>query len=242
MHLMSVYPSANPSSAKLDCGLTLYATPRSPISPQRQHSPPAAASARHEATELAPGAECHSFSRKDLMPELANHLWQIQQGFVRTLTWDEDGTVITVGLWGVGDLVGRSLSQLQPYQLECLTAVDACPLPLPLCQTDGLLLSHVQQMEQLLCMLQCKSVERRLWQLLQWLAQRFGCSTEQGWVINLPLTHQEMAETIGTTRVTITRLLNQFEQDGRLQRCTPGPHQLCWRSRCSMVVLPPIPR
>lgn len=241
MHVISGYSPASQSSGGLDCGVTLYASPRSQVGHQRPLSSPessASTSSRHDQPELAQEAECHNFSRKDLMPAIADHLWQIQQGFVRTLTWDEDGTVITLGLWGVGDLVGRSLSRLQPYQLECLTAVAACPMALPLSQADQLLFSHVQQMEQLLCMLQCKSVERRLWQLLQWLAQRFGCHTEQGWLINLPLTHQEMAETIGTTRVTITRLLNQFEHDGRLQRCTPGSQQMCWRSRCSMMVLP----
>lgn len=33
-------------------------------------------------------------------------------------------------------------------------------------------------------------------------------------MIGLRLTHQEIAEVLGTTRVTVTRLLNQFEKKG----------------------------
>lgn len=36
---------------------------------------------------------------------------------------------------------------------------------------------------------------------------------EQGQLIDLRLTHQEIAEVIGTTRVTVTRLLKQFERE-----------------------------
>ncbi len=31
------------------------------------------------------------------------------------------------------------------------------------------------------------------------------------------LTHQDIADTLGTIRVTITRLLSQFEQQGRIR-------------------------
>jgi CRP-like cAMP-binding protein len=54
---------------------------------------------------------------------------------------------------------------------------------------------------------------------LTWLARKFGHPVEQGQSLDLQLTHQDMAETIGTTRVTITRLLAQFEQSGIIHRC-----------------------
>lgn len=51
-----------------------------------------------------------------------------------------------------------------------------------------------------------------------WLAQKFGREVEQGQLIDLRLTHTDIAEVIGGTRVTVTRLLSQFEQDGIINR------------------------
>ncbi len=41
---------------------------------------------------------------------------------------------------------------------------------------------------------------------------------EQGRLIDLFVTHQEMADAVNMTRVTVTRLLQQFETEGMLQR------------------------
>lgn len=51
---------------------------------------------------------------------------------------------------------------------------------------------------------------------MRWLAQRFGHEVAQGQIIDLRLTHQEIAQYIGTTRVTVTRLLNRLQQEGKI--------------------------
>lgn len=51
-----------------------------------------------------------------------------------------------------------------------------------------------------------------------WLSEKFGRDVEQGKLIELNVTHQEMAEVLNTTRVTVTRLLQQFEDEGNLLR------------------------
>lgn len=53
-------------------------------------------------------------------------------------------------------------------------------------------------------------------QLLQFDAQ-FGRTTEGGQLIQLSLTHQELANLLGASRVTITKTLNQFVDEGILQ-------------------------
>ncbi|WP_187329235.1 helix-turn-helix domain-containing protein [Halomicronema hongdechloris] len=55
------------------------------------------------------------------------------------------------------------------------------------------------------------NIRQRLELFLQWLAQRFGRPIRQGQLIQLRLTHQNIADTIGTTRVTVTRLLQELE-------------------------------
>jgi CRP-like cAMP-binding protein len=63
-----------------------------------------------------------------------------------------------------------------------------------------------------------KQAESSLLRLLAWLANRFGQEVEQGQRIALRLTHQDIADLIGLTRVTVTRLLNDFERQGIIQR------------------------
>jgi len=150
-----------------------------------------------------------------------DHLWKIEAGVVRTLTWLEDGTVVTLGLWGAGEVVGKALSKLEPYQMECLTAVDVTLVPLrEFYRNPEPLLNYICQAEEFLVIRSARKVEEMLIRLLVWLANRFGYAVDQGRAIDLKLTHQDLAEMLGTTRVTVTRLLKQFEDQGMIQRLT----------------------
>ncbi len=159
------------------------------------------------------------FPRRSLLPLGRDYLWQIETGVVRTLTWFEDGTTVTLGLWGAGDVVGRVLSKEDPYQIECLTPVEATVLPLDRWhQVNEALILHIQQFQEFVKILHRRSVDAALLELLTWLAKKFGHEVEQGQLIELGLTHQELAEILGTTRVTVTRLLNEFEKQGIIER------------------------
>lgn len=159
------------------------------------------------------------FTRREIIPARNDVLWRIERGAVRTLTWSEDGTFITLGYWGTGDLVGYPLSKVKPYQIECLTSVEVSVVPPHLWNQDvEALLSHIQQAEELLSIVHRKPISLRLWQFLVWLSEKFGRDVEQGKLIDLNVTHQEMAEVLNTTRVTVTRLLQQFEEEGTLLR------------------------
>ncbi len=159
------------------------------------------------------------FNHRQLIPLRHDVLWRIERGAVRTLTWSDDSTRIILGYWGPGDVVGSPLSRLNPYQIECLTSVEMSILPSELWKQalDAMLL-HIQQTEELLNINHRKSVSLRLWQFLVWLSQKFGRDVEQGRLIDLSVTHQELAEAISATRVSVTRMLQEFESEGRLQR------------------------
>jgi CRP-like cAMP-binding protein len=159
------------------------------------------------------------FTRREMIPPRNDVLWRIERGAVRTLTWSEEGTFITLGYWGTGDLIGSPLSKVKPYQIECLTNVEVSIVPPHLWYQDvTALLSHIQQAEELLSIVHCKPMSVRLWQFLLWLSRKFGREVEEGKLIDLNATHQEMAEVLNTTRVTVTRLLQQFEEEGTLLR------------------------
>jgi Crp-like helix-turn-helix domain len=148
------------------------------------------------------------FNQQSLIPPQLNLLWRIDHGIVRTVTWNEIGTKSTLGYWGAQDVV-----------VECLTSVKVTAVPTSLWHhlLEPVVL-HGQQVEQLLSIVHRDRIQLRLLELLTWLAQKFGRPIEQVTLIDLPLTHQQLAETISSTRVTVTRLLEQLEQAGLIRR------------------------
>ncbi|MEG4328946.1 Crp/Fnr family transcriptional regulator [Microcoleus sp. AT3-A2] len=160
----------------------------------------------------------HIFPRRSHLPNRSNALWRIESGVVRTVTWLEDGTIITLGLWGPGDTIGKPISKCDPFQIECLTKVEAILLSGERWLNRDILLTHIQQAEDFMVMRGYKRVDFMLYQLLIWLAKRFGSEVEQGHLIDMILTHQDIAEIIGTSRVTVTRTLGHFEEQGLIDR------------------------
>lgn len=158
------------------------------------------------------------FAARTVLPAAVN-FWQIEAGFGRTVTWLEDGTVVVLGIWGTGDVVGRSLSARHPYQIECLTKVEVIPILQPeLQQSEAVLLKQLQCTQELMLIRGCKRVDTMLLKLLAWLADRFGETTQKGRVVDMRLTHQDLADLLGATRVTVTRVLSQLEQQGYIER------------------------
>jgi CRP-like cAMP-binding protein len=160
----------------------------------------------------------HSFTRREQFPTHENLIWQITEGYVRSITWSESGEVMTLGIWGPTDFFGQSLSIVDPYQVECLTNVKAVACQPVGAQMVPLLLNNSQQTEKLLSVLQTRCMSDRLLGVLDWLSERFGQVYPMGRTIGPGLTHQQLAELAGTTRVTVTRILQALESRGKLRR------------------------
>jgi CRP-like cAMP-binding protein len=159
------------------------------------------------------------FRRCDSIPLSKEAMWRIERGVVRSLTYSEDGLAISLGYLGQGDVIGAPLSCVHPYHLECLTQVEVSVVPEVLRdQIFDTLCLQIQQTEELLSIALQSPISLRLWKLLVWLGKKFGRQVEQGCLIDVELTHQHLAEAINTTRVTVTRLLGQFEKSGKLLR------------------------
>ncbi|MEM9504144.1 MAG: Crp/Fnr family transcriptional regulator [Cyanobacteria bacterium P01_E01_bin.43] len=208
---------------------------------------PPLASGQAVATESASMTKPQSFRRKHLLPALPDQVWQIDHGIVRTLTWNTQGHVTTLSIWGRGGMVGLPLTRQQPYQMECLTTVKARATPIGSHSRfwQSALLKHLWQQEELLRIVHQPSVRERLTQLLYWLAHRFGRPVSQGQLLESMLTHQQIAEILGTSRVTVTRLLTQLEQEGQLIKFNKSAGQwtgnasLAFSYRALLLVSPP---
>lgn len=174
---------------------------------------------------LPPVVKVQAFRRQDCLPAILDRVWHIEQGVVRAITWDEDGQVTTLGLWGQGDVTGQPLTRQHPCRFECLTLVKAIATSLDSLDHcwQSVLLRHLWYQEDLLKIVHHPSVLERLAQLLHWLAQRFGRPVPQGQLLDPLLTHQQLAEILGISRVTVTRTLSRLEQDGLLIRCKKSP-------------------
>ena len=164
-----------------------------------------------------------TFDSGHLIVPDANILWLIKQGVVKTRTWDEEGNAIILGYWGQDDLAGHALSRIDPYEIECLTQVEAAGIP---CQDwhyfSHKIVGHYQDTEELLCIYRQKNLYKRTMRILIYLAQKFGIEIEQGQLIQLSLTHQELAEFIGASRVCVTRMINRLEQEKLIIRPARG--------------------
>lgn len=163
------------------------------------------------------GLKSYYFRRYEYIPLRNDVLWRIKTGIVRTMTWDEDGNQIILGLWNEGDIVGSLMSTLDPYQIQCLNDVEVEILPSILWeQASTAILTHCQQTQQLLSIAHCRTIDIKLKKFLAWLSDKFGQPCDRGITIAIKLTHQDIADTIGSTRVTMTRSLNQLRLQGLL--------------------------
>ena len=159
----------------------------------------------------------YRFKRRDRISIDTYTLWQVNSGLVRTITWNEDGEVVPLGLWSPGSIIGVPISQVEPCELQCMSIVELSRLPLGYPLTVDMLLKHTAQANRLLQIMHCRQVQDRLLQFTCWLAENFGQPTSHGRLITIRLTHQEIAETIGASRVTITRFMKQLDEAGLMR-------------------------
>lgn len=172
-----------------------------------------------ESGNLSNSIEYQIFQAGELVTLGADFYWLLQQGKVKCSSWTELGNPITLGYWGVNDLVGQPLAFVSPYHVKCLTQVKACRIPLEHTgQITSLIQRQVQQTEEILYILRSEKAYSRLRQVLVWLSQKFGTEVALGKLIELRLTHQDLAELVGATRVTVTKFVNQLERENFLSR------------------------
>lgn len=90
---------------------------------------------------------------------------------------------------------------------------------------------HVQEFQDRCRELATERVERRVARALLRLAGQAGRRVEDGILIDLALTRQDLAEMTGTTRYTISRMMSEWEQQGlvkagRARVLIKQPHSL----------------
>ncbi|MFM7220336.1 MAG: Crp/Fnr family transcriptional regulator [Nodosilinea sp.] len=147
------------------------------------------------------------------------------RGIVQLFTIQPDGGETLLGLAGPSMPLGLPLTVVHPYWAIALTDVDVLTLPMAEIESSSVLMAGIyrhltlrlQQTEAWLALAGKRLVVDRLQQFLVMLAQDFGQVEPQGVRIPMRLTHYQLATALGTTRVTITRLLKDLKDQGWLR-------------------------
>lgn len=153
-----------------------------------------------------------------------DEVWIVCRGVVQLSTLYPTGDEALLALVGPSMPFGLPLTLVHPYQAVALTDVDLMCLDLSEVEQSPVLSQGIfwhlnrrlRQTEAILALVGQRRVEDRLRQLLLLLRQEVGQPVMAGTRLNVRLTHQHLANTIGTTRVTITRLLGQLREEGWL--------------------------
>ncbi len=161
----------------------------------------------------------------------AERVYLIRRGAVRLSRVYESGEEITVALLRENSLFGvlslltghrsdRFYHAVAFTRVEMITAPAASVRKAIEDETSvGLLLlqglsSRILQTETMIETLTHRDMSSRLVSFLLVLCRDFGLPGDEGITIDLRLSHQAIAEAIGSTRVTITRLLGDLRNSG----------------------------
>ncbi len=151
-------------------------------------------------------------------------IYYIEKGRVRVTRLSPEGKTVILALLGPGDLIGEAawetgehdsyaetVEETRLYQLgrESFQGFirENSEFGLRLIQIIGLRLKEAQsRIEDLVF----RPVPSRVARLLLALAESHGRVTPNGIKVEFRLTHQEIANLVGSSRVTVTQILNRF--------------------------------
>lgn len=175
--------------------------------------------------EIYRGRSLHPYSNGQPIPLSHDEIWIVCRGVVQLSTLYPNGDEALLGLAGPSMPFGLPFTLINPYQATALSDVDLMRLSVAEVDQSSTLaqgiLRHLnrrlRQTEALLALVGHRRVRDRLCQLLLLLRQEIGQPVKEGDRLGVRLTHQHLANAIGTTRVTVTRLLGQLKEEGWLK-------------------------
>lgn len=179
------------------------------------------------------GAEAYSF-------------FLLLDGHIRVVRITPDGQqviarYISAGeLFGIAPAIGRTT-----FPANAVAAVDCLVLSWPTSSwqtlarrfpvfasnTYAMVGRRLQESQDRIVEMSTEQVERRIAHALLRLVKQTGRKTEEGFLIDLPITRQDIAEMTGTTLHTVSRTLSEWEVKGlvksaRRKVTVVEPHQL----------------
>ncbi len=159
------------------------------------------------------------------VPLLKRSVWLVVRGMVKLSAITIQGDELLLGLAGPNEPFGDPLTNVEAYSATTLVDSDLLCVSCDEIQRSphlamGLLqgmAARYRQSEALLALLGLRRIEDRVRGFLELLAHDYGQPCEQGLRLQIKLTHQDLASSLSTTRVTVTRILGALREEGWLQ-------------------------
>ncbi len=167
-------------------------------------------------------------------------VYVLMSGRVKVYALSPVGRAVTLWFCLPGEVFGLAeMAHSSPRMVYAEACTDAEVLILPCDRLRARLLADAATAMLLVDMLSCRlrqlsdgmlnliadDVDTRVAKLLLRLHARYGRPLESGgFLLDLPLTHQEMADMIGTTRQSVSSAITHLRQRGLL---TTTGHRLC---------------
>lgn len=162
----------------------------------------------------------------------SDRVYLLESGWVKIYRLSSDGRKVTVGsIRNPGELMGLA---------ETILGVDRTCFAGAICNVSTVVVSkekfkelmahhnflavkvakllsaRMREAEAMNQELVCRQASGRLALLLMKVCERMGEKTKNGIKINLKLTHEEIANMVGTSRQTVTSILNTFKQENSI--------------------------
>jgi len=145
---------------------------------------------------------------------------EVQEGVVALTVIHDDGAEVLLGLFGPGQVLAGHHEDTCCIQLYAHTEARVRILPWPesaeLPAFPDRLRYRLRHMEAWAAMQARSQIEQRLLGILSLLAEQFGRVTPQGTVIDVRITHAQLASAVGATRATVTRRVGLLRRRGLL--------------------------
>lgn len=159
-------------------------------------------------------------------------IYLLEQGTVKVYKTTEDGREQIVNVLHEGDLFPHvGMFGGSPYPAtaetmeECfLYSINVQELTTMLTDNAALCLRLLQILEGKIRDLQrrltdvlSKDMKEKIMNTLTSLAQSKGEVDKEGYLLRMELTHQDVADMVGTTRETASRIVSQLKREGRIE-------------------------
>lgn len=161
--------------------------------------------------------------------DLASSFYIITQGRIRLVQLAADGNQVTLNYFGPGDGIGviAALSGM-PYPASAEVLEDSSALSwdretihnlmlqIPQLAINGMemIARRFSRLQGLYLEMATQRVEQRIALTLLRLVRQFGKRVENGVLIDMPLSRQELADMTGTNLFNVSRILRKWEQAG----------------------------
>lgn len=144
----------------------------------------------------------------------------IEEGIIARMMIHQDGCEVLLGLFGKRNLIFPHPADNCYIQLvaqtDCIVTIEPLAVTEKKADFTRDLRFCLQKVEAWAAMQARPHLDQRLLGILSLLAEEFGQNNEQGRVINLRLTHAQLASAIGSTRATVTRTISDLKLQNKL--------------------------